>query len=267
MTRAIFKTLNLKTQKVICENGNTETGALYSAKFERTHYAASRALLRIMTHDTILNARLSHLSRDVNMQSKIPEDISFFSKTDAGIQDAFAKKRTETLKPLLRFLSKMNVHPNFISVAGLIGAITAGVLLPVNATYSMYALIFHLLSDGVDGPLARFQNRQSAKGTLIDVFIDHTSLVLMVISAIYASLASAAWLIGYAVSYVSLIAVSISLNLINKPLLFSIRTKYWFYALIYVDVFFNISLLSPLVILSTIYMTAHSIYGIMILAR
>lgn len=191
------------------------------------------------------------------------QPISFFSKIDAQKQAQFAEKRTQFLRPFLALLTQLRVHPNSVSSIGLLSTVFAAVLLPINVIYSVIALAIHILLDGIDGPLARFQKRTSKVGAIIDIVVDHASLLIMLASVwYYLPQYPRMWIIGYALSYIALILISIALHNKKIPFVVSIRTKYVFYILLYIDLFAETVWLTFLLILATIYMSLHSLYGI-----
>lgn len=95
--------------------------------------------------------------------------------------------RAILLKPLLQVLSVFRVSPDTIT---LLSAIAGLAFVPlVFADYVKNAigmLVVHVLLDGLDGPLARYQHRASARGSFKDTCADQLVVTAVTIT----------WMIG-----------------------------------------------------------------------
>lgn len=151
------------------------------------------------------------------------------------------------LHPLLIVLDRCGVTPNVITwISVVIGlAFVPSYLWMPGATGLLVAhllLFAHLLIDGVDGPLARFQNRASAAGSLTDTFGDQ--MVVVAVSLTYAVAesygraglhpVSAAM---FAISYNGAVGMAMVRNAMGIPFRFLLRPRNFFYGLMWFDAY------------------------------
>jgi CDP-diacylglycerol---glycerol-3-phosphate 3-phosphatidyltransferase len=86
-----------------------------------------------------------------------------------------------TLRPAARFCIKIGLHPNHITIIGLLFFIAAGIICVLNSWY--YAVILVVagsLMDGLDGVLARESGKKSTFGSILDSSFDRlTEMALL----------------------------------------------------------------------------------------
>jgi CDP-diacylglycerol--glycerol-3-phosphate 3-phosphatidyltransferase len=86
------------------------------------------------------------------------------------------------LRPFARFLMRFGIHPNHITIFGLILFMTAGYLSGIGRWYS--ALIFVILGatmDGLDGVLARESGKKSVFGAILDSSCDRLTEIFLLL--------------------------------------------------------------------------------------
>ena len=86
-----------------------------------------------------------------------------------------------TLRPVARFFLKIGLHPNHITLLGLLLFIAAGVLTAINSWYwALLLVIMGALMDGLDGLLARESGKTTAFGAILDSTCDRlTEMALL----------------------------------------------------------------------------------------
>jgi CDP-diacylglycerol--glycerol-3-phosphate 3-phosphatidyltransferase len=86
-----------------------------------------------------------------------------------------------TLRPAARFCDRIGLHPNHITIFGLLCFIEAGVLTCLNSWhYALLLVIAGSLMDGLDGVLARESGKKSRFGAILDSSFDRlTEMALL----------------------------------------------------------------------------------------
>jgi archaetidylinositol phosphate synthase len=75
-----------------------------------------------------------------------------------------------------KFLSKIHITPNFLTLLGVVFAIAMGVN-PLSL-WAIPLLVLSLYADGIDGSVAIYQERQSSFGAILDSVADRVSEAL-----------------------------------------------------------------------------------------
>lgn len=160
---------------------------------------------------------------------------------------AYQSGKQRLLLPLLKILDRCGATPNAItwfSVALGLAFIPAYLFwsTPTGLIVAHWLLFAHLLIDGVDGPLARFQNRASAAGSLTDTFGDQ---VVIVATALAYAVADDFGRAGmhpvtagtYAVLYCVAVAFAMVRNSLQIPYRFLLRPRNFVYGLMWFSAF------------------------------
>jgi len=110
--------------------------------------------------------------------------------------------RAKLFKPLLQRLTRVRVRAPHLTNGRIALGIAAWLLFsraPITATL---IFVFALITDLVDGPLARFQNHASDRGKFFDLLADHIVYILILLTIL--SLGYESFLISYNIAIVSL---------------------------------------------------------------
>ncbi len=94
------------------------------------------------------------------------------------------KIRDCLFKPVSKLLTELNLTANLLSNFKLIVFVPYLFLIFKNPKIAFLFLFLSLLIDVFDGPLARYQKKQSDKGKFIDIFGDFTIYLLVILSLI-----------------------------------------------------------------------------------
>jgi len=159
------------------------------------------------------------------------DNLHYFSSKEKEGQDVFSKKRTQFLKPISAFLTKLGISPDQVSYFGIFLLILFGIFFKSAPVLAFVLLFFYVLMDGIDGSLARFQNSQNKGGSLTDIICDQLGLVLIVGLLLYYNMASPVLGYIYVTIYLTMIVLSVYQNALNIELGLLIRSKYYIYIL------------------------------------
>ena len=156
------------------------------------------------------------------------------------------------LLPLLRALDRIGVTPDGITgISLLLGLIFCPFYLwgdfssPAGYGWVVAAwvvLLAHVIVDGIDGPLARFQNVAGPRGSFTDTLADQVALAASTLTFIAAEplglpglglFAGGAYLFLYTV----VVAFAMVRNALDIPYRFVLRPRYWVLLLLFIECF------------------------------
>ncbi|MFH0770792.1 MAG: CDP-alcohol phosphatidyltransferase family protein [Candidatus Peregrinibacteria bacterium] len=158
--------------------------------------------------------------------------INTFSAREASYQSAFGAWRQRAFSPLLKAFDAAGVSPDTLSVLG----IAVMMLLPLGFTHApvwcVVAYLLHLLFDGLDGSLARHRGTVSPRGAYLDVVVDHSSLIVTVLTLQWFGIGKPFWVSLYTICYLILVVHFVLMNVRGNPPTFPVvRTKYLLFLL------------------------------------
>jgi|GEM_PF-423404 len=150
--------------------------------------------------------------------------------------------RAIVLQPLLQLLSVFRVSPDTIT---LLSAIAGLAFVPlVFADYVKTAigmLVIHVLLDGLDGPLARYQDRASARGSFTDTCADQLVVTAVTITWMIGASTKVAVVAGsiFIVVYALVVAMAMVRNAMEIPYSWLVRPRFMVYAAVAIDLLFH----------------------------
>ena len=189
-------------------------------------------------------------------------NLHFFSEKEAATQEIWRDRRTLFFKPLLRILTSLGVSANAVTIFGIAAGLAFPFLVTSYPFLAVCMIVLHLLADGIDGPLGRYQNTTSQSGSLFDMIADHTVMVCVMIGLLVLGLVDPIQSLIYVYTYILLVVFLVVRNIIKKPAGYIMRTKYILYAsyAIYAATGFEIyEWLIPIFIAATIFPLLSSI--------
>jgi len=194
-------------------------------------------------------------------------DLNYFFEGEKVVAQKFQQLRDRMLLPILKLLKKLDVSANFISYAGLFlltGFVYYASVKPVIA--SLF-LISHIVLDGLDGPLARYNKRNGASGAFTDIICDHTGMAVVVLTLIGTGLVNPLIASTYIYAYTILVIFLIIRNKLGVPAKFAIRTKYYVYGLFFVYVVWSVNYFNTGLIVFLITMVPQVIISYSVIKR
>jgi phosphatidylglycerophosphate synthase len=136
------------------------------------------------------------------------------------------------LRPFLRCLSRWDIRADAITLCSLAAGLLFIPLFPHHPALAMIAVAVHVLLDGVDGPLARFQGTASRRGSFTDTVTDQCVLAGVVLSLTNAGSLSV-WTGGaFLFAYTLVVAFAMVRNALGAPYSWLIRPRFLLYAAI-----------------------------------
>jgi len=186
--------------------------------------------------------------------------FNYFGAEEEEKQKKFAQKRDDFLRGPVIFLSKIGIKPNHITLLSVIlFFIAVGIVIEHPILGGVIGL-FYCLLDGLDGPLARYQQIDSKGGSLIDMFADQVGvIVLPIISVIYfESNYIFAYIFG--LFYIIEIFLLTILNHLKIEFGFVLRVKYPYYFLFLVCAYLQVDYLSIFYYIFGTYYLVHALF-------
>ncbi len=150
--------------------------------------------------------------------------------------------RAILLKPLLQVLSVFRVSPDTITLLSAIAGLTFVPLVFVDSVKTAIGmLVVHVLLDGLDGPLARYQHRASARGSFTDTCADQLVVTAVTITWMIGTSTNAAVLAGsvFIVVYALVVAMAMVRNAMEIPYSWLVRPRFMVYSTVAIDLLFH----------------------------
>jgi len=147
--------------------------------------------------------------------------------------------RHVTLLPLLQILTKLRISADVLTGVALILGIS---FLPLwiygYTTWAFLCLLAHVLIDGLDGPLARYQEADSPRGSFTDTFADQIVLSIVTLSWMITAQSASAISAGttYIFLYAGVVALAMVRNALSIPYSWLLRPRFVVYGFIFLDV-------------------------------
>ena len=192
------------------------------------------------------------------------DDNSIYGKFEMEYMVGIRKSKEKIFLPILKFLNKLKINANHVSF---ISALTTVVTFSL-AIYFVQPLIFiigiwiHMLLDGIDGALARYQKTASVKGTLVDVFGDQFGITLMCVFVVYFSLANIINISVFFVLYTIVIIFSFYFLYKKSRFEIVIRPRIFFYYAATIDVLIYLRFTDIIVLICNVLLLVSIIFGI-----
>lgn len=140
--------------------------------------------------------------------------------------------RATLLQPLLVGMTSLRVSPDAITLlAGLIGLGFIPLWLQGQPLVAFMMLLVHVLLDGLDGPLARYQNVASPRGSFTDTFTDQVVVTGVTIAWMIGSPTTLNILCGaaYIFLYAMVVAMAMVRNAMAVPYSWLVRPRFFVY--------------------------------------
>lgn len=157
--------------------------------------------------------------------------LNYFSDKERDKQAKFSDFLMKFWKPLLKILTLSNIKPDHISYFGVSLLIPFSIFFQSRPIISAILLIIYVFNDGIDGALARYQQRDSNSGAFTDIVCDQLGLVVIVFNLIYYDFAVNWVAYIYGILYIIMIAFSVVQNALDVKVQLLVRTKYTVYLL------------------------------------
>lgn len=163
--------------------------------------------------------------------------------------------------PLLKALNTIGIKPNHISVFSVFTVILTFVLSVVysNPLIFIIGIWFHMLIDGIDGALARFQKTASIQGSIVDVISDHFGIIFFCIFMYIFGFSNIYIISIFFVLYTIIIIFSLYFLFKNTNFIFVLRPRIFIFSAVTLDYIIFIGMTDLIALLGIIFM-AFSVF-------
>ena len=187
------------------------------------------------------------------------ENVSAFGYTERPMFNRMSSWRFRKFYPLLSIFDKLHISPNLLTGASLLIVSVGFPLLFVLGLpkWAFLVLILHILLDGLDGPLAKYQKRQNRSGAMLDMGNDLTGMAIVLITAAHYQLMNPTVAFLYVVAYLYLTFVAIAQNVLKISFRFVNKTKYPTYIFLLIHQFTGVDITTWFCLAMWIYMVVH----------
>jgi phosphatidylglycerophosphate synthase len=169
-----------------------------------------------------------------------------YSARERRAMEQGQRLRETILRPLLTGLSRVHVRPGAVTFASLASGLAFIPAWPASRPAALALLALHVILDGLDGPLARWQHRASARGSFTDTVCDQLVLAGVVVTLMADSLLST-WSGGaFLFLYTLVVAFAMVRNAIGIPYSWLVRPRFFLYAAILIELWLQNGMLNAL---------------------
>lgn len=120
---------------------------------------------------------------------KTKSKVSVYASGEQALMNASQARRHQLLLPLLKRFVQWRITPNHLTALSLLCGIgfcfTYGLNWEQAKPVAFSLLLFHVLLDGIDGPLARFQGTAGSRGSFTDTVSDQLVVTFTTITLIH----------------------------------------------------------------------------------
>ena len=153
-----------------------------------------------------------------------------YSAGDRAFMILTQKVRAVILQPFLKLLTKCHITADILTLISLFIGLAACPAYFQNKLAFLLLILTHVLLDGVDGPLARYQNKASRKGSFADTMSDQIVVAATTITLIYDKVIGVVPGSVYIFVYTVVIAFSVVRNALKTPYSWLVRPRFIVYA-------------------------------------
>lgn len=192
------------------------------------------------------------------------DENSIYGKFEMDYLIKTQKDKAKWLMPLLKLFTKIHIHANHISFL-------SALVVVASFSFSIYynqQIIFifgiwiHMLLDGIDGALARYQKTSSFKGSIIDVFSDQFGITFACIFVYYFNIVNTLNISIFFVLYTAVLLFSFYLLYRKTRFEIVIRPRIFLYYAFTIDVLIFIRFTEIIVLIANIFLFVSIILGI-----
>ncbi len=188
---------------------------------------------------------------------------NYYSEAEKESVLELRRWRVHWLKPILNFLTYFGVSPTHLNAVEMIAILVSLALVWQSVAAAVVGFCVYLMTAGLVGPLARYQNVETEQGAITKIILYIFSITAVVLSAIALHWIEPVWGATYLVLYILMLWLTIALNRLGRPIRLIIRSRPLLLLAIILFIGTNLNLLTPLVIVLSWYMAV--VNGLMLL--
>ena len=153
-----------------------------------------------------------------------------YSAGDRQFMILTQKVRAVLLQPILVMLTKCGITADILTLISLFIGLAACPAYFYSRALFLGLILTHVLLDGFDGPLARYQKKASRKGSFADTMSDQIVVAATTITLIYADVIGVLPGSVYIFVYTVVIAFSVVRNALKTPYSWLVRPRFIVYS-------------------------------------
>lgn len=143
--------------------------------------------------------------------------------------------RARLLGPLLRLLAGWGIQPDHLTLISLVVGLAFCPVYFASPAMAFVLLGLHVAIDGLDGPLARYRNVASRKGSFTDSMADQVVIGASTITLMVAGVVGMIPGTIYIVTYTVVVLFAMARNALNAPYSWLLRPRFFVYAWMVVE--------------------------------
>jgi len=196
--------------------------------------------------------------------AKTKQEDTIYSKLEMVFIKRFNKLKILFLNPFVKLLDKIGITPNAISIFSALIVVVAFLssYLLTSPIYFIVGIWLHLIVDGLDGTLARYQHVSSSKGAFVDAACDHFGIVLASVFAYIFGIIDWHNILIFAISYSMLMVVILYMLKHKLSYVLVIRPRFYFYIAITIDIFYFSHITYYTVLMANVVMLIEIVLGV-----
>jgi len=164
--------------------------------------------------------------------------INCYSEGEGDMMQASQELRGRWLRPLLVLLAGVGIRPGQITLVSLLlGLAFCPALILDYEGLALLLLFLHVLSDGLDGPLARHLGRASNRGAFTDTMADQMVVTFSTLTLIHVGLASLWPGVMYLFFYTLVVVFAFVRNALQIPYSWLVRPRFFIFLCIPVSLY------------------------------
>jgi phosphatidylglycerophosphate synthase len=164
-------------------------------------------------------------------------------------------------------LSGLGVRAGAVTAAALIVGLTFPAVWHWSPAWSLLLLAVHVVLDGVDGPLARWQQRPSARGSFTDTVCDQLVLSGVILALINGQRLDAVAGSLFLFLYTLVVAFAMVRNALGVPYSWVVRPRFVVYVAIPAEVWLRAGVMTPLCVVLAVLLGLKAASGFVAIRR
>lgn len=181
--------------------------------------------------------------------------------------DASQRARGRLLRPLLHLLSRLGVRPNHLTFLSLLAGLAFCPFFFWYQSLAFVFLFFHVLLDGLDGPLARHTGLASNRGSFTDTMSDQVVIAATTFTVVHAGRAGILPGGLYVFFYTLVVLFAMARNALHVPYSWLFRPRFVVYVWLIVDAYWLPGTLDIVLWLSVALLAVKTLSGFIRIRR
>jgi len=202
------------------------------------------------------------------MEPEKKPKVTCYSEGEGPLMQQSQALRGRLIAPLLQCLSLLRVTPNQLTLLSLVAGLAfCPLLLSGYPAIACSLLLLHLILDGMDGPLARYQMTASSRGSFTDTFADQIVVTFTSITMIHAGNLGVWPGALYLFFYALVVIFAMVRNALTIPYSWLVRPRMLVYAWFAVELYVWPGTLDPIVWIVTLLLAIKTLTGFIQIRR